>query len=79
MSEIKEVELGRVIDGGALSHVAKVMLVDAIDLASDQDRLSWITASGKRVAAIVPVADAEYLIGMASGQPGYDAREREDG
>ena len=31
----------------------------AIDLASDQDRLTWLTSQGKRVAAIVPVEVAE--------------------
>jgi hypothetical protein len=30
-------------------------LEDAIDLASDQDRMTWLVSNGKRVAAIVPV------------------------
>jgi hypothetical protein len=31
-------------------------LIDAIDLASDQDTTTWLTrADGKRIAAIVPV------------------------
>lgn len=35
-------------------------LVDAIDNASDQDRITWLTtAAGKRIAAIVPVDVAE--------------------
>jgi hypothetical protein len=34
-------------------------LRDAIDLASDQDRMTWLTSGGKRVAAIVPVDVAE--------------------
>jgi hypothetical protein len=32
-----------------------VELGDAVDNASDQDRVTWLTRHGKRVAAIVPV------------------------
>jgi hypothetical protein len=35
-------------------------LADAIDLASDQDRITYLTVRGKRIAAIVPVDVAEY-------------------
>jgi hypothetical protein len=34
-------------------------LYDAIDAASDQDTITWLTDGGKRVAAIVPVDVAE--------------------
>jgi hypothetical protein len=33
---------------------------DAIDLASDQDGVTWLTDHGKRIAAIVPVDTAEH-------------------
>lgn len=36
-------------------------VMDAIDAASDQDRRTWLISDGKRVAAIVPVSDAETL------------------
>jgi hypothetical protein len=34
-------------------------LQDAIDLASDQDKMTWLLGRGKRIAAIVPVEQAE--------------------
>ena len=44
-------------------------LTDAVDNASDQDKMTWLVeqdpgpvASMKRVAAVVPVSDAEYLL-----------------
>ena len=40
-------------------------ILDAIDLASDQDQMTWITNGGKRIAAIVPVEQAEYGITQA--------------
>lgn len=33
-------------------------LEDAIDLASDQDQMTWLLDHGKRIAAIVPVEQA---------------------
>lgn len=37
-------------------------LMDAVDLASDQDQMTWITDStGKRLAAIIAVEDAEFM------------------
>jgi hypothetical protein len=41
-------------DGNVTDQIA-----DAIDLASDQDKVTWITENGKRIAAIVPVDVAE--------------------
>lgn len=38
-------------EGGGLAD----LLADAIDNASDQDRITWLTENGKRVAAVVPV------------------------
>lgn len=35
-------------------------VTDAIDAASDQDRITWLADRGKRIAAIVPVDVAEY-------------------
>jgi hypothetical protein len=35
-------------------------LIDAIDAASDQDHVTWLTSNGKRIAAIVPVDIAEH-------------------
>ena len=43
-------------------------IADAIDLASDQDQMTWLTdATGKRIAAIVPVDVAESHEQMISG------------
>jgi hypothetical protein len=35
-------------------------LRDAVEAASSQDRISWLTEHGQRIAAIVPVDVAEY-------------------
>jgi hypothetical protein len=44
-------------------------LMDAIDLASDQDQMTWlIDGEGKRIAAIVPVESAETALRFA--EPG---------
>lgn len=34
-------------------------MIGAVDLAADQSEITWLTESGKRVAAIVPVEVAE--------------------
>jgi hypothetical protein len=44
-------------------------LQDAIDLASDQDQMTWMVSDGKRVAAIVPVDWAEYELLIRTGKP----------
>jgi hypothetical protein len=49
-------------------------LTDAIDLASDQNTISWVTAGGKRIAAIVPVDVAEYHDQMISAVTGESPR-----
>jgi hypothetical protein len=36
-------------------------LRNAIDLASGQDQMTWLTSCGKRIAAIVPVCCAGYV------------------
>jgi hypothetical protein len=52
-------------------------LFDAIDNASDQDRITWLMQDGKRIAAIVPVADAERYQDMSDLlQPGIRAEQR---
>jgi hypothetical protein len=43
-----------------------VELGDAVDNASDQDRVTWLTDHGKRVAAIVPVDLAENWPGLVT-------------
>lgn len=48
--------LGRVTGDGEETASA---IQDAIDNASDQDRTTWITDKGRRIAAIVPVDYAE--------------------
>ena len=50
------------IDGwlGGDGPVDATVLADAIDLASDQGEITWLTEKGKRVAAIVPVDVAEH-------------------
>jgi hypothetical protein len=40
---------------------------DAIDAASDQDKITWLTDGKKRIAAIVPVDVAEYHEQMIAG------------
>lgn len=42
---------------------------DAVDLASDQDQVTWLTDGGKRVAAIVPVEAAELYEARFRGLP----------
>ena len=39
---------------------ARRKLIEAIDLASDQGQVTWLTDGGKRIAAIVPVDVAEH-------------------
>lgn len=48
---------------------ATVRFVDAADLASDQDQVTWLTDGGKRVAAIVPVEAAELYEARFRGLP----------
>lgn len=49
---------------------------DAVDLASDQDTITWITdPDGKRAAAIVPVADAEFVEEKTRGGPSMFAAD----
>jgi len=57
---------GTALDVGHLlgMHVTQAWLEqlrDAIDNASDQDRVTWLTDHGRRVAAIVPADVAEHL------------------
>ena len=48
------------ISTGPLDEVGEKLL-DAIDLASDQNGRMWITADGRRIARIVTVDDGETL------------------
>ena len=57
----RELELSA--DGTKDFAVVADELMDAIDLASDQDQMTWLVSDGRRVAAIVPVDQAEH------GQP----------
>jgi hypothetical protein len=55
-----ELDVTRMLTGpGGSTGMFLDRLRDAIDLASDQDRMTWLTSGGKRVAAIVPVDVAE--------------------
>ena len=53
-------------ESGALADLA-----NAVDLASDQDKRTWVMSNGKRVAAIVPVDQGEHLERWEAG--GYVA------
>lgn len=53
----ENLDLGK-YDGYPGSEDFSADAMNAIDNASDQDRKTWITRDGKRVAAIVPVEDA---------------------
>jgi hypothetical protein len=35
--------------------------MDAIDAASDQDQMTWVKRDGRKIAAIVPVSEAEAI------------------
>ena len=52
-------ELELSADGTKDFAVVADELMDAIDLASDQDQMTWLVSDGKRIAAIVPVDVAE--------------------
>lgn len=48
------------IDVTAFMNNDGSQIVNAIDAASEQNRSTWLTVDGVRVAAIVPVADREF-------------------
>jgi hypothetical protein len=52
-----------VLDMGAIQRAEGIAaVIAAIDLAGDQDGVTWITEGGQRIAAIVPVdAAMEHL------------------
>lgn len=56
--EVHAVQTGDEFDAGPEMSLLR-SLQDAIDLASDQDRMTWLTDRGKRIAAVVPVEQAE--------------------
>lgn len=47
-------------------------LSDAFDNASDQDRMTWVTRDGKRIAAIVTVEDGEECAIKYEPEPPHD-------
>lgn len=53
------------------------LLMDAVDLASDQNGSSWIedAATGKRLAMIIPVDEAERLLAGEHNQPAWEDKE----
>lgn len=53
------------------------LLMDGLDLASDQGRRSWITsaATSRRLAMIIPVDDAERLEDPQFGKPRWEDRD----
>jgi hypothetical protein len=57
--------------GNALSGI-----IDAIDLASDQDGTTWITSGGKRIAKIAPVDEIPENI-LSKIPPATDGIRRE--
>jgi hypothetical protein len=47
---------------GHLDPVGENRLLDAIDLASDHDQVTWLLNDhGKRIAAIVPVSAVDWV------------------
>lgn len=54
-----EFDLTGFIEGGGLTDTAVSYLLDAVDNASDQDKMTWLVAGDKRIAAIVPVDAGE--------------------
>jgi hypothetical protein len=61
MDEIREIDVGPLLAIDQFERGrASQELIDAIDLASDQDKCTWLTDKGRRIAMIIPVGDAEY-------------------
>jgi hypothetical protein len=58
---MKELEISHLasVRTGHLDGVGEQRLLDAIDLASDQNQGTWLLDHGRRIAAIVPVDVAE--------------------
>jgi hypothetical protein len=52
-------------------------LQDAIDLASDQDQVTWLTDHGRRIAAIVPVSRAEWTQVQREAADAYAQQNRD--
>ena len=57
-----ELNMERYCSGAELDDLG-----DAIDNASDRDRITWLVSEGRRIAAIVPVEVAEHYTRMLSG------------
>jgi hypothetical protein len=71
--DANELDLAAVLDSsGPIDAVGAGMLRDAIDAASDQDRITWLTRDGRRIAAIVPVdvAQAAEIAASVLADPG---------
>jgi hypothetical protein len=60
MAESYELELSELTTDGY-----QAWLAGAIDSARDQDKVTWLTENGRRIAAIVPVDAAEAHEAMA--------------
>ncbi len=68
MRDLNTVEVSQLLNSAANPKQSLLDgLADAIDLASDQDGITWLLYKGKRVAAIVPVDVAENA-GPVSGE-----------
>jgi hypothetical protein len=64
MSETSELDVGPLLHADRFGKAAALLgLANAIDLASEQNQITWLTDGerGKRIAAIVPADDAEWL------------------
>lgn len=58
MNELQELDVSA-LNGLSVTQNWLVQLGDAIDAASNQDQVTWLTEDGKRIAAIVPAGVAE--------------------
>lgn len=61
MSEARQLDLDTIRQGSEGYADRDELLMDAIDLASDQGQRSWVMSGGKRIAMIIPVDDGELL------------------
>lgn len=80
MAEPSELDLdGLQADDGSTAENWREKLQDAIDLASDQDQMTWIKSNGRRIAAIVSVADGELVQALFTVESAHAVITRPDG
>lgn len=60
MSEPLELDIAKFLTDRSDEAYELSQVIGAVDNASDQDKITWLTTDGKRIAAVVPVEVAEY-------------------